>query len=94
MVWDEPKREKNRQPPPAGHGLDFADARDRFIWETAVIAPSHPSRHGGGRFKAVGLLDGRLVTLVFSPLGTEAVSAISLRIASNRERKAYAAEQS
>lgn len=93
MVWDEPKREKNRQPPPAGHGLDFADARDRFVWETALITPSHPGRHGDARFTAVGLLDGRLVTLVFSVLGTEAISAISLRTASNRERKAYAAHQ-
>ena len=92
MVWDEPKRERNRQPPPVGHGLDFADARDRFAWDTAMIAPSHAAGHGGARFLAVGHLDGRLVTLVFSLLGTEAVSVISLRTASNRERRAYAAQ--
>lgn len=89
MVWDEAKRARNLRPPPEGHGLDFADARDRFEWETAKIFPTYPSRTGRARFLAVGLLDGALVTLVFSPLGTEAVSAISLRIASRKERSAY-----
>ena len=93
MVWDEPKREKNRLAPPAGHGLDFADARDRFEWGTAMIAQTYASAasaRGGARYTAVGFLDRRLVSLTFSVLGTEAVSAISLRTASNRERKAYA----
>ncbi|MFE1601613.1 BrnT family toxin [Methylobacterium sp. ID0610] len=90
MVWDERKREKNRQPPPAGHGLDFADARDRFEWDTAMIAQSYDSKHGSARYMATGYLDKKLVTLTFSLLGTEAISAISLRTASNRERKAYA----
>ncbi|MET7244352.1 BrnT family toxin [Methylobacterium sp. EM32] len=91
MVWDEPKRERNRRPPPAGHGLDFADARDRFEWETAAISESYGSSSGGARYIATGYLDGKLVTLTFSLLGTEAISAISLRTASNRERRAYAA---
>ena len=86
LVWDEPKRLRNRAPPPQGHGLDFADARDRFEWTTALISPSYPGRDGATRFMAIGFLDGRLVALVFAPLGAEAVSAISLRIASNRER--------
>lgn len=90
IVWDEPKRQRNLQAPPDGHGLDFADARDRFEWDTAMVWPTYPSRHGGGRFVAVGYLDGELVTLVFAPLGREAISAISLRTASNRERKRYA----
>ncbi|QRE77902.1 hypothetical protein F1D61_20065 [Methylobacterium aquaticum] len=90
MVWDEPKRKKNRQPPPAGHGLDFADARDRFEWETAAISESYSGKSGGARYIATGYLDGKLVSLTFSLLGTEAVSAISLRTASNRERRAYA----
>jgi uncharacterized DUF497 family protein len=89
MVWDEPKRVRNLAAPPEGHGLDFADARDRFEWDTAMIVPSYPSKHGGQRSLAVGFLDDDLVALVFSLLGTEAVSAISLRPASNRERRAY-----
>lgn len=89
MVWDEPKRAKNLRPPPEGHGLDFIDARDRFEWETARIFPTRASRTGRSRFMAVGYLDGALVTLVFSPLGNEAISAVSLRIASRKERNAY-----
>ena len=90
MTWDPIKREKNLLPEPAGHGMDFADARDRFEWETAMISETYASAHGGKRFTAVGFLDGKLVALIFSPLGTEAISAISLRTASNRERKTYA----
>ncbi len=54
-----------------------------------MVLATHPSRHGGERRVAIGFLDGELVTLVFAPLGTEAVSAISLRPASNKERKRY-----
>ncbi|GAB6842149.1 BrnT family toxin [Methylorubrum rhodinum] len=93
MVWDEPKRERNRLAPPAGHGLDFVDARDRFEWDTAMILPAKASARGEERHMAVGFLDGQLVALVFAYHGTEAISAISLRRASNRERRDYA-EQS
>jgi uncharacterized DUF497 family protein len=86
MIWDEPKRETNLR----FHHLDFADARDHFEWDTALVLPSYSGVRGGQRFIAVGLLKGALVTLVFSPLGSEAISAISLRPASNRERKRYA----
>lgn len=89
MVWDESKRVSNLRPPPEGHGLDFIDARDRFAWEKARIFPTYPSRTGRARFMAVGYLDDVLVALVFSPLGNEAVSVVSLRIASRKERKAY-----
>ena len=69
--------------------LDFADARDRFEWETAIVGPTYASKHGGARFIAIGFLDGEMVSLIFSPLGTEAISAISLRPASNKERRRY-----
>ena len=82
IVWDEAKRRTNL----ATHGLDFADASDRFAWRTALILPSYEGRHGHARFVATGELDGRLVTLVFTPLGQEAVSFISLRPASRKER--------
>lgn len=85
MTWDEPKRETNLR----DHKVDFADARDRFEGETADVSESYPAPDGRPRFMAVGFLDGHLVALVFSPLGTEAISAISLRAASNRERRRY-----
>ena len=89
MVWDEAKRAANLLPEPEGHGLDFLDARERFEWATAIIVPTHPGRDGRPRLVAIGWLDDHLRTLVFSLLGTEAVSAISLRPASRKERKLY-----
>ena len=85
MAWDASKREANLEE----HGLDFADARDRFEWEGASVVESYPGKDGRRRFLAVGYLDGDLVALVFSMLGTEAISAISLRPASRSERKRY-----
>ena len=87
MVWDEPKRETNLQT----HGFDFADARDRFEWGTAIVVASYPDpATGNARFNAIGRLDGVLVFMVFAPLGTEAISCISLRRANRKERQRYA----
>ena len=87
IVWDEPKRSSNLKL----HGLDFADVEDRFEWETALIKVSHPGEDGRPRFVATSLLEGRLVALVFSLLGTEAISLVSLRPASRSERKLHGA---
>lgn len=89
MVWDERKRASNLLPEPEGHGLDFVDARDRFEWETALIVPTYSGRDGRPRLLAIGWLDDHLRVLVFSALGTEAVSAISLRPASRKERELF-----
>ncbi len=86
IVWDEAKRQIDIRT----HRMDFADVRDRFEWNTALIVPSYPGPDGRERFVAVGHIDDRLVALVFSPLGTEAISAISLRPASRKERMLYA----
>ena len=85
VVWDEPKRESNL----AKHGLDFADARDRFVFEDSVILASRAGSDGRPRFLSIGPLDGRVVAVVISPLGSEALSLISLRPASRRERRIY-----
>jgi uncharacterized DUF497 family protein len=88
VVWDEPKRQANLDT----HGLDFAAARDRFPFEEAAIVPTYAGPDGRARFVAIGPLEGRLVTIVFSQLGTEAVSLISMRPASRKERHAYDAQ--
>jgi uncharacterized protein len=84
IVWDEPKRQANI----ATHGLDLADA-ESFHWETALVVPGHADRNNRPRFRAIGWLGDDLVTLVFSPLGAEAISVISLRSASRAERKLH-----
>lgn len=89
IVWDEPKRLENLRV----HRLDFAHARDRFEFADALIRPSYAGARGEPRFAATGLLDGDLVTLVFSLLGSEALSLISLRRASRKERRLYGEHQ-
>ena len=84
VVWDEPKRRGNIE----AHGLDLADA-EVFDWDTALVVPGHPGRDGRARFRAIGRLGGELVVVVFSPLGTEAISVISMRRASRKERKLH-----
>jgi uncharacterized DUF497 family protein len=59
--------------------MDFAALDERFFAEARV----GPARDG--RLMAVGQLDG-VVTVVFVTLGTEALSVISMRPASSRER--------
>ena len=82
IVWDEPKRRENF----ARHGLDLADA-ESFDWDTALVAPGHAGDDGRPRYRAIGRLGRDLVTLVFSPLASEAIAFNSLRPASRAERR-------
>jgi uncharacterized protein len=76
IVWDEAKRLTNL----AKHGLDFADLDTAFFAEAA----SGPTDKG--RFVAIGEWDGIGITVIFRPLGAEAISVISMRPASRKER--------
>lgn len=77
IAWDEPKRQSNI----AKHGLDFADLNEDFFLAAKIIdAKDH-------RLMAIGEFNGELIiAVVFAPLGTEAISVISMRRASSRER--------
>ena len=77
ITWDNAKRLANLDK----HGLDFVDLELEFFLDSLVV----PVREG--RFKAIGPLRGRsMIVVVFASLGTEAVSVISMRPASKRER--------
>ena len=78
IICDEAKRLINLDK----HRLDFADLEYGFDWENAAIAPARE-----GRFKAIGTLRDGAVVVIFATLGSEAVSIISLRPASRRERR-------
>ena len=77
IVWDEPKRRANI----TKHGLDFADVDPAFFLG-AVVREARE-----GRYRAFGMLGGAPAVLIFSPLGREAISLISLRRASSQERR-------
>ena len=77
LVWDEPKRQRNI----AKHGLDFAVLTSEFF-ENARIEDAK-----SGRFLAVGEFEGvTIIAVVFRPLGSEALSIISMRRANKAER--------
>jgi len=77
IVWDEPKRQQNL----AKHSLDFAEL-DLSFFLNAAIRPAKSDRA-----IAIGELKGRLIVAeVFLPMGRKAISIISKRPASRRER--------
>lgn len=78
LVWDEAKRLANLDK----HGFDFADAIF-FGWEDAMIVRTHSRR-----LKAIGRFEDGMAAVVYAELGMEALSIISFRPASARERKA------
>lgn len=88
IVVPEPKRIANL----AKHGIDMNDFEGGFSWEWYVILPAKRSRTGRARERFVGMLNGALVSTVVSPLGSEALSVVSIRPASDGERAVYDAQ--
>lgn len=77
--WDETKRQTTL----LLRGLVFAMVRD-FDLDTAVIDPDDRRDYGEPRFKATGMIGGRLFIVVFTPR-CERFRLISLRKANLRE---------
>lgn len=84
IVWDNIKLEANLRE----RSLHF-DLAYEFDWADALYQPTHPGQDGRKRTKAIGEIAGRTYAIVFSPLGTEAISIVSLRRASRKERRQY-----
>lgn len=81
VVWDEPKRRANLEK----HGLDFALVE---AWlDEAVIVPTRPSRSGRARLKLALPTDRGWLVAIVSPLGSEGLAVVSLRVASGPERR-------
>ena len=77
ITYDEPKRRTNL----VKHGLDFADLTIGFFEAATVYDVANE------RLMAVGEFEGRIiVAVVFKLLGSEALSVISMRPASRKER--------
>jgi len=74
IVWDEPKRIANLDK----HGLDFA-ALDVDFFYGATVLPAKV-----GRLKAI---DDEIVSIIFMPLGREALAIISMRPAGKSEKR-------
>ena len=80
--WDERKRRSNLEK----HGLDFIDVSAVFEDPHVVVPSVHKSEEE--RFLAIGLLEGRYVTVVYT-VRAEAMRIISFRRARHEEREKY-----
>lgn len=81
IIWDETKRLTNLE---KHKGFDFADLTTEFFDNAAI----YPAKQG--RLMAVGEFRGEtIIATIFVLLGTEALSVISMRRASRKERKLY-----
>lgn len=79
ITWDEPKRIKTLRE----RGLDFADLTEAFFLASVI----GPAKHG--RMMAIGPFFDGTIAVVFMVLGSEGLSVISMRPASQKERKHY-----
>ena len=86
-AWDQRKRDSNLRK----HGVDFAIVQD-FDFETALVLRDDRKNYGEERYRAYGMIKGRLHALVFTRReGRNRV--ISLRKSNAREIAAYAASK-
>lgn len=82
----QPKRSANI----AKHGYDPADFEAAFSFDRTLSRSTKPSPTGRERLLLVGTWFGEsVVTVILSPLGTEACDVVSVRDASDKERAAY-----
>jgi uncharacterized DUF497 family protein len=83
ISYDPAKREKVL----AERGLDFEDAVQVFVGTTFTLEDDRRD-YGETRYQSFGLLNERLVALVWTPRG-EARHIISMRKANEREQKKF-----
>jgi uncharacterized protein len=82
--WDRQKNESNI----IKHELDFADAPRTFRLPLRISLDERQD-YGEDRWVGLGMLDGRVVIIVFTEPDAETVRIISLRKALPYERKIY-----
>ena len=81
--WDENKRRQVQ----ARRRLDFEDAQLLFDGRLCYDIPS--DRDGETRFRRVGVIDGRMMTVVWTPRGTNVYRIISMWKSSHAEIREY-----
>ena len=86
MIAYDPKKDKTNK---RKHGISLSRAED-FDFEEALYSIDNREDYGEIRFRAIGLLDARLYTLVFADEEEgDNMRAISLRKATKHEVKEY-----
>jgi uncharacterized DUF497 family protein len=82
--WDENKNHININK----HGLSFTEAED-FAWHEAVLIDRSRPEDGEKRYAAIGILNGRLHTVIFTKPDKKRTRIVSFRRANTSEEKAY-----
>jgi len=81
--WDEAKRLANLDK----HGIDFIDVPEVFDGDIITVEDSRYS-YGEQRFVTFGVLQGRVVAVVYTDRG-ESVRIVSARKATKNEQRTY-----
>jgi uncharacterized DUF497 family protein len=82
--WDEHKNQVNL----AKHGFDFVDAHLVFNIPM-VVELDESENYGEDRYIGIGLLQGRVVVVVYTEPDEQTIRIISLRKALSYERRYY-----
>ncbi|MEO0647634.1 MAG: BrnT family toxin [Cyanobacteria bacterium J06650_10] len=82
--WDEKKNQTNI----SKHGFDFSDANQVFSLPIAVEIDERYD-YNESRLIAIGMLQGRVVVIVYTEPDRRTVRIISMRKALTHERKRY-----
>ena len=83
--WDEAKNRSNI----GKHGFDLADAEEMFAG-VLFARPDTREDYGEDRWVGIGMIRGRLAVVAFAERDPDTIRIISLRKASQNERRQYA----
>jgi uncharacterized DUF497 family protein len=83
--WDENKNRSNQDK----HGIDFADAREVFDDNDAVVYPGHRKTDGENRILLVGKILGKFIIAVIFTVREQIYRIISARQARKEEIHDY-----
>ena len=84
ITWNEAKRRENIRK----HGLDLAELKPVFDHPMISVEDARQS-YGELRVQSLGMWQGRIVFLVWTPRGDDVVHIISCRYADRKETDAY-----
>ena len=82
--WDDAKNRANIRK----HGFDFAEAIEMFAWPV-LIRPDTRDDYGEDRWIGIGITKDRFAFVAFTEREPGTLRIISLRKATNEERKDY-----
>jgi len=84
--WDESKNQINID----NHGLDLGDGEELFNGRLPfLVAADTAEDYGEDRWIGIGTINGRVVVAIFTERGPDVIRLISLRKATQEEKRRY-----